>query len=70
MHQHEILMALFRRSPCRGAAPGAKRTFAKHRRLLSAIDMPIAPRKYRARHMHIIVNHGTVGARNEGATRA
>jgi len=24
-------------------------------------DMPIAPRKYRARHMHIIVNHGTVG---------
>jgi len=23
-------------------------------------DMPIAPRKYRARHMHIIVNHGTV----------
>jgi hypothetical protein len=48
----------------------AKRTFAEHRRLLSATDMPIAPRKYRARHMHTIVNHGTVGARNEGATRA
>ena len=28
MHRHEILMPLFRRSPCRGAALGAKRTFA------------------------------------------
>ena len=37
---------------------------------LPLTDMPIAPRKYRARHMHIIVNHGTVDGRNEGATRA
>jgi hypothetical protein len=37
---------------------------------LPLTDMPIVPRKYHARHIHIIVNHGTVGARNEGATRA
>jgi hypothetical protein len=39
-------------------------------RFVPQTDIPIAPRKYRARHMHIIVNHETVGARNEGATRA
>jgi hypothetical protein len=37
---------------------------------LNSETTSIAPRKYRARHMHMSVNHGTVGARNEGATRA